>query len=136
MRHFARTVSDGRLPVMTNTIERLRLLRSDLRRDLASDVFVLARDLDDKGEDTTPSQHPADVASDLYAREQIVADEVSLSHELADVEEALDRIAKGTYGVCVDCGTRISPERLAALPQAARCITCQRRVERSAPRRR
>ena len=36
-------------------------MRDDLRRDLAVDAALLARPLDDKGEDTTVSQHPADV---------------------------------------------------------------------------
>jgi RNA polymerase-binding transcription factor DksA len=31
----------------------------------------------------------------------------------------------------VDCGTQINPERLAALPWATRCISCQRRIETS-----
>jgi len=105
-------------------------MRTGLAAELAADVSVLARDIDEKGEDTTPSQHPADVASDLYAREEIVADEVGLASELGLVDDALARIAKGTYGLCVDCGGRIAAERLAVLPQAARCISCQRRIER------
>jgi DnaK suppressor protein len=115
---------------------RLVAMQNDLRGDLASDVAALARELDDKGEDTTPSQHPADVASDLYAREEMVTEELTLARDLGQVDEALERLANGTYGVCVDCGQRIAPERLAALPQAARCITCQRRSERPNLRRR
>lgn len=105
-------------------------MRDDLRRDLATDVALLARSLEDKGEDTSVSQHPADVASDLYAREELVAEEVALAWELEQVEDALREIAGGSYGTCVDCGAAISPERLAARPQATRCITCQRKVER------
>jgi hypothetical protein len=32
-------------------------------------------------------------------------------------------------GVCVDCGDRISAARLKALPDAERCVTCQRELE-------
>lgn len=91
------------------------------------------RDVDDKGEDTTPSQHPADVASDLYAREELVAEQVTLTRQLSLVDDALARIDQGTYGVCVECGARIADERLAALPQAALCIECQRRSDRGRP---
>lgn len=115
---------------MNTTQQRLERMREDIRRDIESDVALLARSLEDKGEDTTPSQHPADVASDLYAREELVAEEVALTHELAQIDDALRHIANGTYGVCSDCGGRISPERLAARPQATRCITCQRKVDR------
>jgi DnaK suppressor protein len=113
---------------------RLEGMRGELRRDVASDVAVLSRSVDDKGEDSTPSQHPADVASDLYAREELVAEQVTLERELVEVDEALARIADGTYGRCVDCGAEIGKERLAALPQAPRCIGCQRAMDRRQPR--
>jgi RNA polymerase-binding transcription factor DksA len=40
------------------------------------------------------------------------------------IRAALDRIADGTFGVCVACGEPISPERLEAVPHAARCRRC------------
>lgn len=45
--------------------------------------------------------------------------------ELADVRAALSRLAKGTYGVCIDCEKPLELARLTALPAAARCIPCQ-----------
>lgn len=105
-------------------------MRDELRHDLATDIALLARPIDDKGEDTTVSQHPADVASDLYAREEIVAEEVAIAKELGLVEDALRHIADGSYGTCTDCGRAISRERLAARPQASRCISCQRKFDR------
>jgi DnaK suppressor protein len=113
---------------------RLVDMRNELRRAVASDVAVLSRAVDDKGEDSTPSQHPADVASDLYAREELVTEQVTLERELVEVDEALARIAGGTYGRCVDCGAEIATERLAARPQASRCIACQREADRRNPR--
>ncbi|MDO8506030.1 MAG: TraR/DksA C4-type zinc finger protein [Candidatus Limnocylindria bacterium] len=47
------------------------------------------------------------------------------------MEDALARITSGSYGICVECGRPIARERLEARPQAARCITCQRRADRS-----
>jgi len=114
-----------------NTLrERLEQMRTTLRAEVAADVTALARDIDAKGEDLTPSQHPADVASDLYAREELVADEVTLERELVAIDEALGRIADGTYGICADCGHEIALERLDARPQALRCISCQRTLDR------
>jgi len=116
---------------MKKMTERLQHMRRDLGADLASDVALLARSLDDKGEDMTVSQHPADVASDLYAREELVAEERVLEAELADVEDALARIANGTYGVCLACGSAIPVARLEARPQASRCIECERLAEKA-----
>jgi len=110
---------------------RLSAMRDDLRSDLAGDVAILATELESKGEDTSPSQHPADVASDLYTREELVTDELELANQIDEIEDALDRIAKDQYGLCVECGRGIPAERIAAIPQAARCIDCQRRAERA-----
>ena len=51
--------------------------------------------------------------------------------ELREVDAALDRIRRGTYGQCEACGTDIDPERLRALPQARYCLECQERRERA-----
>lgn len=52
------------------------------------------------------------------------------SRELAEIEEALRRIAEGTYGRCESCGGRIPAMRLNILPCTTRCVACQRRDER------
>jgi RNA polymerase-binding transcription factor DksA len=44
---------------------------------------------------------------------------------------ASSRRAQGTYGICEDCGTEISPERLEFLPEATRCVSCQARHEQT-----
>ncbi len=116
---------------MLDARERLTGMRERLAAELRADTAMLTRDVDARGEDTTASQHPADVASDLSAREELVAEERTLEGELREIDDALERIANGTYGTCVDCGATILPERLAARPQAARCISCQRKTERA-----
>jgi DnaK suppressor protein len=44
---------------------------------------------------------------------------------LREVNEALERIEEGTYSVCAECDQPISPKRLAAVPWAKYCISCQ-----------
>lgn len=41
--------------------------------------------------------------------------------DVADVENALERLDDGTYGTCEACGSRIDPDRLAAQPGARTC---------------
>jgi DnaK suppressor protein len=50
--------------------------------------------------------------------------------ELGQVEAALEAIAAGHYGVCVDCDEKIPLARLKARPLATRCVACQDRAER------
>jgi len=44
---------------------------------------------------------------------------------LKEIDAALDRLATGDYGVCLNCGESINRRRLAAIPWAAHCIRCQ-----------
>ncbi len=44
--------------------------------------------------------------------------------------EALERLRKGVYGVCEECGEPIAPARLRAMPEVTTCIRCQDRIER------
>ena len=109
---------------------RLESERRDLMASIARTEAELATPVDDRGEDTTASQHPADVASDLYAREIALLTDLSLREQVADIDAALHRLEHHTYGTCVDCGDRVPDARLEAHPQAARCVTCQTREER------
>lgn len=51
------------------------------------------------------------------------------SAELDAVDAALQRIADGNYGVCVDCGSDIAAARLHAAPETPRCLNCQDKFE-------
>lgn len=51
--------------------------------------------------------------------------------ELQDVDDALDRLATGTYGDCARCGEAIALARLTARPSVRRCASCQAAQERS-----
>ena len=50
--------------------------------------------------------------------------------ELSAIEEALDRITRNAYGLCLDCDQEIPITRLLAFPAAMRCIACQANAER------
>jgi len=73
--------------------------------------------------------HIADSASDTYLRELDGGLEENAEHLLTEIQTALERIDEGTYGLCVTCGKPIAPERLEAVPYAARCIDDTRALE-------
>ena len=64
-------------------------------------------------------------AMETLELEKRLALENRIRQELAKVEHALDKIEKGTYGVCDNCGKPIDPARLEALPQATLCMDCK-----------
>jgi len=45
------------------------------------------------------------------------------------IDDALDSLDEGTYGMCADCGEEISEKRLHALPFARLCVECQSKRE-------
>lgn len=63
-------------------------------------------------------------ATDMEVQDAVEGQERVALAEIRQVEAALSRLSAGTYGDCVDCGNAISPQRLAALPTAVRCIAC------------
>ena len=50
--------------------------------------------------------------------------EFSLEQQLKEVNEALGRIAQGTYGTCENCKKEIAQERLVVSPEARLCLDC------------
>ena len=99
--------------------------RDALRSALAGDLSLLKE---------LRSESPGDVIDAAYDSAQ---DEISSqlaeveSRELANIENALERMKIGKYGQCEVCNGRIPMARLNALPYATMCIDCQRELERS-----
>ena len=54
--------------------------------------------------------------------------------ELQAIDEALERVRQGSYGVCTDCDEPIPLARLRLKPHALRCIDCAARRERVLPK--
>ncbi|HUZ00786.1 MAG TPA: TraR/DksA C4-type zinc finger protein [Thermomicrobiaceae bacterium] len=109
------------------TTARGRLLRR--QDDLLHLRQMLASDLSDstasQGAEGAVATHLADAASDMVVAEGSLSDLRSLEAEFAEIDLALERIERGVYGLCVDCGEPIDPARMKALPSALRCVRCQ-----------
>ena len=77
------------------------------------------------------STHIADDATEVYENAKNHALRKNLQRLLGQVNDALTKFDKGTYGLCDDCGGSIDRARLKALPYATLCLQCQRQCERS-----
>ena len=96
-----------------------KLLAEGLGKSLAAD---LARpfDIGDEG-DRADTERTHEVSILLSVRDK---------GKLLAIEEALEKIKEGTYGVCEECGDEIGAGRLKAMPLAKLCVTCQSRIEK------
>ena len=108
--------------------QRLVARRAALMRSLREELADLS------GPEHTTQPDFADAAFDSYT------DEVSSqlaeleSEELAQIEDALQRIKEGRYGRCEVCGCRIPAARLNALPFTSTCVCCRREQETAGER--
>ena len=50
--------------------------------------------------------------------------------KLLAIEEALEKLQEGTYGVCEECGDEIGSGRMRVMPLAKLCVNCQSRFEK------
>lgn len=64
-------------------------------------------------------------ATERQNDEVVFALDDSLKDELRSIDGALNRIARGDFGVCVKCGEEIEVARLNAIPFAATCVGCK-----------
>ena len=102
----------------------------EMRKRLRNQQKVLAKRVEierDKVEPAlTTNPDRTDMAYDYDYRGRRLSVIDQLEGQLVEVEQALERIEEGTYGICINCGQSIQAERLEALPSAALCINCQR----------
>lgn len=66
----------------------------------------------------------ADAAQATSERAKVLSFVEGLMNHLHDVQAALGRVDRGSYGKCERCGNDIAPERLEAVPTARLCISC------------
>lgn len=104
-------------------------------QELKEDLLTMKRDLE-KQEDafeepansdelSSIDNHLADSANGVVSREEAMAEKTMRENRLHEVEEALERIEEGKYGICVDSGEEIPYERLKAVPYAKRTVAAE-----------
>jgi DnaK suppressor protein len=111
--------------------ETLQGLRARLRGDL-SQLTDEALGRDNGGGTGNLSNvplHMADLGTDNYDQEFTLGLIENEQSTLELINEALNRVEKGTYGMCAECDELISKPRLQAIPYAKHCITCARKLE-------
>jgi RNA polymerase-binding transcription factor DksA len=106
-----------------------------MRRRLTGDVSHLAdealraRGGEASGGLSNAPLHPADLGTDNYDQELTVSLLQNQEQTLGEIAEALERMKRGTFGRCEECGAAISKGRLQALPFARHCVACARKLQ-------
>ena len=101
---------------LTRTRAATVLLIADLEGDLAAIAESTRKSPDD--------EHDPEGSTVGFERARVGSLLERTRRSLFDLDEALERIRRGTYGICERCGASILSERLKALPTAKLCIVC------------
>jgi DnaK suppressor protein len=68
-----------------------------------------------------------DAADQVEEYVNLLPVEHDMELRLVDVNSALEKIKKGTYGKCENCGKDIDIERLKVYPEAKFCVKCEKK---------
>jgi len=108
--------------------EKYKALLEELRYREQS--FIMENQRETGSELSSYANHPAEAASD-YAN---LTMNLNLAERdtkyLKQLEDALDRIERGIYGICTVCKSVIPMVRLEAVPTVTKCVECKNEVKR------
>ena len=114
---------NNQAPYRAFLLEKLRALLGDVTK-LEGEVFRSKKD-----SASLDISKFADLGSDNYEVELGMEVLQNQGDEIREVVAALKRLDDGTYGTCIACGRKISPERLKAIPYAKLCVDCKKQEE-------
>lgn len=115
------------------TLEQLEAFRQILlekRQEALEELDYCKKELEEglsqaSGDSSTYSFHMADQGTDAQEQEKTFMFASRQGKFVQTVDSALERIDKGRYGVCSQCGGKIDEPRLRIVPTAKLCINCK-----------
>lgn len=111
-------------------IKKLRERVEAQRVTILSKIKRLRREDPFTTEDRAIIVEPGTDASALFGHEKTVVIENQLKKDLKEIESALSKIKKGTYGICEKCAKPIDVARLEVKPSAIYCLEDEKELEK------
>ena len=110
------------------TIARLKKILLKEREEIVGEVRQIFESSKEMGQDGI--QDIGDEAANIYNKQILLSLTESERMRLQEMDEALDRIKAGTYGICEECGEPIGLKRLEVRPVAKYCVPCLSKMEK------
>ncbi|MCU0281806.1 MAG: TraR/DksA C4-type zinc finger protein [Acidimicrobiia bacterium] len=112
-----------------STLDRFRRRLDDERNRLVAVIAEIEAEqeevrLTETSSERSPDPNTAEGGSLAFEMEKELSLARNAGDLLAQVEEALARIADGSYGRCIECAKAIPVARLEALPYTKLCVNC------------
>jgi len=110
------------------TIAKFKKILLKEREQIVGEVKQIVESSKEMGQDGI--QDIGDEAANIYNKQILLSLNENERLRLKEVDESLDRIENGTYGVCEECGGPISLKRLEVRPVAKYCVPCLTKLEK------
>ncbi len=110
------------------TITHFKKILLKEREQILGEVKQIYESSKEMGQDGI--QDIADEAANIYNKQILLSLNENERMRLQEVDEALDRIESGTYGICEECGEPIGLKRLDVRPVAKYCVPCLTSLEK------
>lgn len=107
-------------------LRRKKILQCDVK---GLEDEAMKKGTDAAGDLSTLPMHLADLGTDSFEQDISLGLMESESEELQEIEEALDRIKDGSFGLCESCKKKIPKDRLKAIPYTRLCVNCKKKEE-------
>ncbi len=126
---MAKSASNPKKELDKKTLHRLRKILLKQREEIIGGVKQIYESSKEIGQDGI--QDIGDEAANIYNKQILLSLSENERIRVQEVDEALDRIENGTYGICEECGGPIGLKRLEVRPVAKYCVPCLTKLEKA-----
>lgn len=118
------------LDLRQKTFNKVKSLLQRQQKELEEEIKSIDRDDPVKNDSIAESSEPGTDSwlADVHGR--AVAMKGNLQQVLSRTKSALDKLRRGKYGKCDNCGKDIEPARLEAMPTANLCLSCSKKLKK------
>jgi RNA polymerase-binding transcription factor DksA len=114
---------------MTKNDAKIEQLNKERERTL-DEIEHLREQLQEEIEPASATdEDSADAAAAIYERGKVISLIQNREDRIRALDEAIERVRKGLYGICKSCGEEIPAERLAIMPETSLCVKCANQRE-------
>jgi DnaK suppressor protein len=117
------------------TLEKFKNILEEQKKEMESQLSSFAKkaphvkgDYNAEFPDLDSSQSSDEAAQEVSMYEANLPLEHTLEEKLQNINLALEKISKGTYGICENCNEEIPIERLETKPEAKNCVKCKVKI--------
>lgn len=120
--------ADQKKDLDKKTITKFKKILLKEREQIVGEVKQIVESSKEMGQDGI--QDIGDEAANIYNKQVLLSLNENERTRLQEVDDSLDRIENGTYGICEECGESIGLKRLEVRPVAKYCVPCLTKLEK------